>query len=66
MTLGTMAKTDTMADGDDLVRRARMDVNALGELYDLYYPRIFRYCVYQVFTRETAEDLTSEIFFAVA
>ncbi|MHC4444508.1 MAG: RNA polymerase sigma factor [Planctomycetota bacterium] len=61
-----MAKTETRIEGDDLILRARTDSNALGELYDLYYPRIFRYCVYRVFTRETADDLTSEIFLTVA
>ena len=50
----------------DLVRRARNDREAFGQLYDLFYPKIFRYCVRRLFSREMAEDVTSEIFLSVA
>lgn len=52
--------------GDDLVLRARTEAAALGHLYDLYYERIFRFCVHRLFRREIAEDVTSTIFLEVA
>ena len=60
--VGAMAKTDT----DDLVLRAHTEVNAMGQLYELYYERIFRFCVYRLFSKEAAEDVTSTVFLAVA
>lgn len=61
-----MAKIVKPTDTDDLVTRARTDADALGRLYDLYYDRIFRFCVCRVFHRETAEDVTSKVFLTVA
>jgi len=49
-----------------LVRQARTSRDALGKLYDYFYPRIFRYCVYRLYSREVAEDTTSEIFLQIA
>lgn len=64
MTMGAMATT---SDGmNDLVRQARSDAEALGLLYDRYYPRILRYCVHRLFVREVAEDVTSAVFLDVA
>jgi len=60
--VGAMAKTDT----DDLVLRTHTDANALGQLYELYYERIFQFCVYRLFSKEAAEDVTSTVFLAVA
>jgi RNA polymerase sigma factor (sigma-70 family) len=60
--VGAMAKTNT----DDLVLRAHTEVDALGQLYELYYERIFRFCVYRLFSKEAAEDVTSTVFLAVA
>jgi len=64
--VGAMAKTDNQVDIDDLVRRAHTEADALGRLYELYYERIFRFCVYRLFNKEAAEDVTSTIFLAVA
>ena len=64
--VGAMAKTVERNNNDDLVLRARTDADALGELYDLYYKRIYRFCLYRVFERETAEDLTSTVFLQLA
>ena len=50
----------------DLVVCARTDRDALGRLYDIYYPQIFRHCLRRLFLRSVAEDLTSEVFLAVA
>jgi RNA polymerase sigma-70 factor (ECF subfamily) len=43
-----------------------MDADALGQLYDLYYERIYQFCVHRLFNREIAEDVTSTIFLQVA
>ena len=52
--------------GHDLVVRARTDREAFGQLYDAYYPGIFRYCFRRLFVRAVAEDVTSEVFLSVA
>lgn len=64
--ISVMAKIANRADNDDLVLRAHADADALGQLYDLYYDRIFRFCLYRLFSREVAEDVTSQVFLAVA
>jgi len=53
-------------DADQLVVRAKTDRDAFGQLYDLIYPAIFRYCVRRVGQRSRAEDLTSIVFLSVA
>ena len=49
-----------------MVVRARSEAEALGRLYELYYDRIFRFCVHRLFSREAAEDITSAVFLTVA
>ena len=61
-----MAKTEKRTDIDDLISRASRDADALGQLYELYYERIFRFCVHRLFYREDAEDVTSTVFLNVA
>lgn len=61
-----MAKTVRHIKNDDLVLRAKTDADALAELYELYYERIFRFCMHRLFYREIAEDVTSIIFLEVA
>ena len=51
---------------NDLVVRARTDREAFGQLYDAYYPGVFRYCFRRLFVRAVAEDVTSEVFLSVA
>ena len=51
---------------NELVLRAAQDSQALGQLYELYYDRILRFCICRLFTRDAAEDLTSEVFLQVA
>jgi len=47
----------------ELIARAqRGDVEVIGELYSNYHLDIFRYLFYRVGEKETAEDLTSEVF----
>ena len=50
----------------DLVARARTDRDAFGQLYDAYYPRIYRYCLRRLFIPAVAEDAVSEVFLRVA
>jgi RNA polymerase sigma-70 factor, ECF subfamily len=46
-----------------LVERAQQgDSAAVGELYEAYADRIFRYFTYRVDSRQVAEDLTGEVF----
>lgn len=61
-----MAKKRERFNKDDLVVRAQTDVEALGQLYDLFYERIFRFCVYRIRDKQTAEDITSTVFLDVA
>jgi RNA polymerase sigma-70 factor (ECF subfamily) len=47
----------------DLIKRAQQgDSEAVGELYDRYNERIFRYVWARVHDALTAEDLTGEVF----
>ncbi len=47
----------------DLLRRARaLDEQALGAIFDMYYPLLYRYIYHQVGHTTTAEDLTAEVF----
>jgi len=64
--VGAMAEIMNRTDNDDLVLRARTDADALGRLYELYYEPIYRFCLCRVFSRETAEDITSVVFLSVA
>lgn len=61
-----MTKTNNRTNNDDLVLRARTKADALGELYELYYERIFRFCVHRLFNKQIAQDITSEVFLQVA
>jgi RNA polymerase sigma-70 factor (ECF subfamily) len=43
-------------------KAAAGNVEAFGELYGIYLDRIYRYVYYHVHSKETAEDLTEEVF----
>ena len=45
-----------------LVEKAQDAPEAFAELYDLYFPRIFRYVSWRVGNQTDAEDLVSDIF----
>ena len=53
-------------DNDDLLQRARCDSQALGQLYDLHYAGVLRYCIHRLFVREVAEDVTGQVFLEIA
>ena len=61
-----MVKAVEQTEHDDLVLRARTEAEALGRLYEMYYERIFRFCVHRLFHKEIAEDVTSTVFLEVA
>jgi RNA polymerase sigma-70 factor (ECF subfamily) len=61
-----MAELIRIEEEENLVIEARTKAQALGRLYELYYNRIFRFCVYRLFNKEIAEDITSAIFLEVA
>jgi len=63
--VGAMAKFVERTE-DNLVLRARTQAHALGQLYELYYERIFRFCVHRLFNKEVAEDIASVVFLEVA
>jgi RNA polymerase sigma-70 factor (ECF subfamily) len=52
-----------VSDQDKLVERARHDREAFGQLYDQFYSQIFGYVLRRVANIETAQDITSEVFF---
>jgi len=66
MMVGAMAEIARQTDVNELVLKASNDADALGRLYDLYYDRIFRFCVHRLFNKDIAEDITSSVFLAVA
>jgi len=61
-----MAKPFEQTAYDDLVVLAKTQAGALGRLYELYYERIYRFCVHRLFNKTTAEDITSTVFLTVA
>ena len=64
--VGAMAEFVEAREDNDLVLRARTQADALGRLYEMYYERIFRFCVHRLFNKEIAEDVTSTVFLEVA
>lgn len=52
-----------MNDETDLLQRAQAhDAVALGEIYDRYAARMYSYVYARIGHRETAEDMTAEVF----
>ncbi len=45
-----------------LVQKAYHDPEAFGELYELYFDKIFRFTVYRVSSLENTEDIVEDIF----
>ena len=64
--VGAMAKHVERTEDNNLVIRAKTQAEALGRLYEMYYERIFRFCVHRLFNKEIAEDVTSAVFLNVA
>ncbi len=52
-----------VVDELNLLKRAQtLDEEALSEIHDRYYQGIYRYFLFRMPDRQTAEDLTSEVF----
>jgi RNA polymerase sigma-70 factor (ECF subfamily) len=64
--VGAMAKVVERTQDDGIVLKARTQAQALGRLYEMYYERILGFCVYRLFNKEIAEDVTSAVFLEVA
>jgi len=47
---------------EDLVEKAKGDSEAFLRLYDIYFPKIFRYISWRVGSYSDTEDIVSEIF----
>jgi RNA polymerase sigma-70 factor (ECF subfamily) len=51
-----------MTSDKTLARKAVQDPSAFGELFDRYSLRIYRYCYSRASHRESAEDITAQVF----
>ena len=52
-----------IADGADFVRRVKeFQREAWDELYDTYFPKMYRYLYVRIGDRDVAEELTAEVF----
>jgi RNA polymerase sigma-70 factor (ECF subfamily) len=40
----------------------RLDAQAIGAIYDQFFPQIYRYVLYRVADQQTAEDIASDVF----
>ena len=48
---------------DDTLKRARkLDISALTQIHDQYYPEIYRYVRYRLDDEQACEDIASEVF----
>ena len=60
---GTAIASAAERDFKELVERAQRDPAAFGVLYDLHYSRIFNYVLHRTASVQSAQDITSEVFF---
>jgi RNA polymerase sigma-70 factor, ECF subfamily len=52
-----------MEDLSEIIHKAQQgDENAYGQIYQLYYKKIYRYCKINIYSQELAQDLTQETF----
>jgi RNA polymerase sigma-70 factor (ECF subfamily) len=54
-----------VADKSQTISEACYDPVAFVQLYRKYYDQVFRYCAHRLFDRNTAEDITSQVFLKV-
>jgi RNA polymerase sigma-70 factor (ECF subfamily) len=57
--------SNTEIDPDILITRACSDPAAFAQIYRMHYDGVFRYCCHRLFNRQSAEDVTSTVFFKV-
>jgi len=53
------------ANDGQLVAETRNNPAAFVQLYRRHYDAVFRYCAHRLFERQTAEDVTSQVFLKV-
>lgn len=53
------------ANDGQLMTKVRSDPAAFVQLYRRHYDAVFRYCAHRLFDRQTAEDITAEVFLKV-
>lgn len=54
--------TSNLYDEQILAIRAKTDSSAFAELYDHYFPRIYRYALYRLQDAQAADDITAQVF----
>ena len=54
-----------MSDGSDIRKAQKGDTESMNRLFDRYYDAVYSYCYRHVKHRETAQDLTQEVFLRV-
>ena len=62
--LKVQSQSKAVDEDEQLVAIAKDEPESFGELYDKYYPRIFRYIHHRTLDVSLTEDLTSNTFFA--
>ena len=61
--IGVAALSPALADGEDFVRRVKeFQREAWDELYDTYFPKMYRYLYIRTGNRDAAEELAAEVF----
>lgn len=64
--LETSLRLSQTEDTDSwLAEAAKSDVRAFGELYERYYPRVYRYIYHRTGNVSDAEDITAQVFVKV-
>jgi RNA polymerase sigma factor (sigma-70 family) len=56
------SNSNQLINEEELVANARGDANSFGKLYDLFFPRVYKYVLYRVDDASVADDIVSEIF----
>jgi len=64
--LKIQSQSKAVDEDEQLVAIAKDDPETFGELYDKYYPQIFRYIYHRTLDVSLTEDLTSNTFFAAS
>ncbi len=59
-------KSSRTDPADDVVKAARSNRDAFGQLFDHFYPPVFSYCARRLLARALTEDVTSEVFLKAA
>src|SRR3990170_7085898 len=61
--IGVATLSPALADGADFVRRVKeFQREAWDELYDTYFPKMYRYLYVRIGDRDVAEELAAEVF----